>query len=72
MPTREYIVVFVSKRNTLLTPLAPRPIDISTSTPGKRAVVVGALSVALRALHEEFFGIAELTGSVQLSPQHAS
>jgi predicted NBD/HSP70 family sugar kinase len=63
---------FADKVGRLLAPLAPRPIEIRTSALGKRAVVVGALSVALRALHEEIFGIAELTGSVSLPPQRAS
>ena len=63
---------FADRVERLLSPLAPRPIEIRTSALGKRAVVVGALSVALRALHEEFFGIAELTGRVLLPPQRAS
>lgn len=39
--------------------LAPRPVEVRTSTLGARAGVVGALSVALRQLHEEFFGGSE-------------
>lgn len=46
--------------------VAPRPVDVRTSTLGSRAGVVGALSVALRRLHEEFFGSSELAGAMPL------
>lgn len=62
---------FADKVAQVLSQLLPRTVEIRTSTLGKRAVVVGALSVALRALHEEFFGIAELAGTVALPPQRA-
>ena len=62
---------FAHKVGQVLSQLAPRTIEIRTSTLGKRACVVGALSVALRALHDEIFGIAELGGAVPLPPQRA-
>jgi predicted NBD/HSP70 family sugar kinase len=62
---------FARKVGRVLSQLAPRTIEIRTSTLGRRACVVGALSVALRALHDEFFGIAELAGTVPLPPQRA-
>ena len=62
---------FADKVSRVLSQLVPRTVEIRTSTLGKRAGVVGALSVALRALHEEFFGIAELAGTVALPPQRA-
>jgi predicted NBD/HSP70 family sugar kinase len=46
--------------------LAPRPVEIRSSTLGPRAGVVGALSVALRRLHEEYFGVAELAAALPL------
>jgi predicted NBD/HSP70 family sugar kinase len=62
---------FAGKVARVLSQLLPRTVEIRTSTLGKRAGVVGALSVALRALHDEFFGIAELAGTVALPPQRA-
>jgi predicted NBD/HSP70 family sugar kinase len=62
---------FAHKVGQVLSQLAPRTVEIRTSTLGKRACVVGALSVALRALHDEIFGIAELAGTVPLPPQRA-
>ncbi len=46
--------------------LAPRPVEVRTSTLGSRAGVVGALSVALRRLHEEFFGGSDLATALPL------
>jgi predicted NBD/HSP70 family sugar kinase len=54
---------FADKVARLLVQLAPRPVEIRTSTLGRRAGVVGALSVALRRLHDEFFGVAELAAA---------
>ena len=52
----------------MLVQLSPRPVEIRTSTLGRRAGVVGALSVALRRLHDEFFGVAELAAALPLPP----
>jgi hypothetical protein len=43
-------------------------VEIRTSTLGKRAGVVGALSVALRRLHDDVFGVAELAAAMPLPP----
>ncbi|MBS0374730.1 MAG: ROK family transcriptional regulator [Proteobacteria bacterium] len=51
-----------------LVQLAPRPVEIRTSLLGARAGVVGAVSVALRRLHDEFFGVAELASALPLPP----
>lgn len=59
---------FADKVMRVLRQLAPRPVEIRVSMLGRRAGVVGALSVALRRLHDEFFGIAELAGSLSLPP----
>jgi predicted NBD/HSP70 family sugar kinase len=63
---------FADKVARVLLRLAPRPVEIRTSTLGKRAGVVGALSVALNQLHDELFGVAELTAGVPLPPPRAS
>ncbi len=52
----------------ILLQLSPRPVEIRTSSLGRRAGVVGALSVALRRLHDEFFGVAELAAALPLPP----
>ncbi|MBS0380317.1 MAG: ROK family transcriptional regulator [Proteobacteria bacterium] len=62
---------FADKVARMLVQLSPRPVEIRTSTLGRRAGVVGALSVALRRLHDEFFGVAELTAPLPL-PQAAA
>ena len=62
---------FADKVARVLPQLVPRTVEIRISTLGKRASVIGALSVALRALHDQFFGIAELAGTVALPPQRA-
>ena len=59
---------FADKVARVLSQLAPRPVEIRTSTLGKRAGVVGALSVALRHLHDEVFGVAELAAAMPLPP----
>lgn len=59
---------FADKVARTLLQLAPRQVEIRTSTLGARAGVVGALSVALRRLHDEFFGIAELAAALPLPP----
>lgn len=62
---------FAAKVTRELARLAPRPVEIRTSTLGKRAGVVGALSVALRKFHEDLFGIADLAGTLPLPPPRA-
>ncbi|HJS92257.1 MAG TPA: ROK family transcriptional regulator [Steroidobacteraceae bacterium] len=59
---------FADKVARVLLRLAPRPVEIRSSTLGKRAGVVGALSVALRRLHDELFGVAELAATLPLPP----
>jgi predicted NBD/HSP70 family sugar kinase len=59
---------FSDKVARTLLQLAPRQVEIRTSMLGARAGVVGALSVALRRLHEEFFGVAELAAALPLPP----
>lgn len=62
---------FADKVARVLLRLAPRPVEIRTSTLGKRAGVVGALSVALNKLHDELFGVADLAGALPLPPPRA-
>ena len=50
---------FADKVARVLLQLSARPVEIRTSTLGRRAGVAGALSVALRRLHDEVFGVAE-------------
>lgn len=59
---------FAAKVASMLLQLTPRPVEVRTSTLGRRAGVVGALSVALRRLHDEFFGVGELTAALPLPP----
>ncbi|HUI63149.1 MAG TPA: ROK family transcriptional regulator [Steroidobacteraceae bacterium] len=59
---------FADKVARVLLQLSPRAVEIRTSSLGRRAGVVGALSVALRRLHEEFFGVAELAPALPLPP----
>jgi len=59
---------FADKVARALLQLAARPVEIRTSTLGKRAGVVGALSVALRRLHDDAFGVAELAAALPLPP----
>ena len=63
---------FADKVARVLLRLAPRPVEIRTSMLGKRAGVVGALSVALNKLHDELFGVAELAAVLPLPPPRAS
>ena len=62
---------FADKVARVLLRLAPRPVEIRTSTLGKRAGVVGALSVALNKLHDELFGVADLAAALPLPPPRA-
>ena len=62
---------FADKVARVLLRLAPRPVEIRTSTLGKRAGVVGALSVALQRLHDELFSVAELAATLPLPPPRA-
>jgi predicted NBD/HSP70 family sugar kinase len=59
---------FADKVARVLLQLSARPAEIRTSTLGRRAGVVGALSVALRRLHDEIFGVAELAAALPLPP----
>ena len=59
---------FADKVARVLLQLSARPVEIRTSTLGRRAGVVGALSVALRRLHDEFFGVAEHVAALPLPP----
>jgi len=59
---------FADKVARLLLQLSARPVEIRTSTLGRRAGVVGALSVALRRLHDEVFGVAEFATTLPLPP----
>jgi len=59
---------FADKVARVLSQLSARPVEIRTSTLGRRAGVVGALSVALRRLHDEFFGVAEHVAALPLPP----
>jgi predicted NBD/HSP70 family sugar kinase len=46
--------------------ISPRPVEVRASILGSRAGVVGALALALHRLHEELFGIGELSGALPL------
>src|SRR6202050_4019770 len=59
---------FADKVARTLLQVSPRSVEIRTSTLGRRAGVVGAVSVALRRLHDEFFGVAEHVAAVPLPP----
>jgi predicted NBD/HSP70 family sugar kinase len=59
---------FADKVASVLLQLSPRPVEIRISSLGRRAGVVGALSVALRRLHDEVFGVAELAAALPLPP----
>ena len=63
---------FADKVARALLQLAPRPVEIRASTLGKRAGVVGALSVALRRLHDDAFGVAELAATLPLPPPRST
>ncbi|HEV2271247.1 MAG TPA: ROK family transcriptional regulator [Steroidobacteraceae bacterium] len=62
---------FADKVARVLLRLAPRPVEVRTSTLGKRAGVVGALSVALNKLHDELFSVADLAAALPLPPPRA-
>jgi predicted NBD/HSP70 family sugar kinase len=59
---------FADKVARVLLQFSARPVEIRTSTLGRRAGVVGALSVALRRLHDEIIGVAELAAALPLPP----
>jgi predicted NBD/HSP70 family sugar kinase len=63
---------FADKVARVLLQLAARPVEIRTSTLGNRAGVVGALSVALRRLHDDAFGVAELAAAMPLPPPRSA
>ena len=63
---------FADKVARVLLQLAPRPVEIRTSTLGRRAGVVGAMSVALRRLHDDVFGVAELAAALPLPPPRSA
>jgi predicted NBD/HSP70 family sugar kinase len=46
--------------------LIPRPSEVWASALGNRASMIGAVSVAVTQLHEELFGVAELSGPLPL------
>ena len=46
--------------------IAPAPLAIEPSTLGSRAGLVGALAVALNRLHNQLFGVQDLTGALTL------
>lgn len=55
------------------TRLIPRPVDIRASALGNRASMIGAVSVAVTYLHEELFGVTDLSGPLPLPlPKHGS
>jgi predicted NBD/HSP70 family sugar kinase len=57
---------FAKRVSVELSRISSRPIEIRPSALGNGAGVVGALAVALHRLHEDLFGIAELTGALPL------
>ncbi len=63
---------FADKVARVLLQLAQRPVEIRTSTLGNRAGVVGALSVALRRLHDDAFGVAERAAAMPLPPPRSA
>ena len=59
---------FADQVARMLLQLSPRPVEIRTSILGRRAGVVGAVSVALNRLHDAFFGVSELAAALPLPP----
>jgi predicted NBD/HSP70 family sugar kinase len=57
---------FAKRVSDQLSRISPRPIEIRPSALGNRAGVVGALAVGLSRLHEDLFGIAELSSALPL------
>ena len=57
---------FASQISDELARLTPRTVEIRPSALANRASVVGAVAVALNRLHEELFGITELSGALPL------
>ena len=53
--------------------LIPRPVEIRASALGNRASMIGAVSAAVTHLHEELFGVTDLSGPLPLpAPEQAS
>lgn len=46
--------------------IAPSDLRIESSNLGSRAGVVGALAVALNRLHNQLFGVQDITGALTL------
>ncbi len=46
--------------------ITPAPLDIAPAALGSRAGLVGALAVALNRLHNQLFGVKDLTGALRL------
>ena len=63
---------FADKVARVVGQLARQPVEVRTSTLGRRAGVVGALSVALRRLHRDAFGVAELAAALPLPPPRSA
>jgi predicted NBD/HSP70 family sugar kinase len=63
---------FADKVARVVGQLARQPVEVRTSTLGRRAGVVGALSVALRRLHHDAFGVAELAAALPLPPPRSA
>ena len=53
--------------------LTPRPVEICSSALGNRASMIGAVSMAVTHLHEELFGVTDLSGPLPLpAPEQTS
>ena len=53
--------------------LTPRPVEIRSSALGNRASMIGAVSMAVTHLHEELFGVTDLSGPLPLpAPEQTS
>ena len=53
--------------------LIPRPVEIRGSALGNRASMIGAVSMAVTHLHEELFGVTDLSGPLPLpAPEQTS
>jgi predicted NBD/HSP70 family sugar kinase len=63
---------FADKVARVVGQLARQPVEVRTSALGRRAGVVGALSVALRRLHHDAFGVAELVAALPLPPPRSA
>ena len=63
---------FADKVARVVGQLTRQPVEVRTSSLGRRAGVVGALSVALRRLHDDAFGVAELAAALPLPPPRSA